>query len=279
MGISSSSSKTTPVYDKQVLGAADTLTGAYNTQAPKIAAVSDQVTGMLPGLMSRFQNGDPALNATRDYITSTLSGNPQHNPYLDQMIGQTNNDVANTTAAHLGTRGLTGGTVMQDILSRNLAQNETGLRYTDYANAQQQRAQAAGMGAGASAAQSGLISPVLDAAQAAMLPMQAASGYAGGINGLLGQYTNNRTSNPWGPSLLQGIGTIGAGFAMSDVNAKTDITRIGQTDAGLPLYSFRYHGDPTFRIGPMAQEVEVMQPHAMGPDVGGFKTVYYGEVR
>jgi hypothetical protein len=84
------------------------------------------------------------------------------------------------------------------------------------------------------------------------------------------------------------LGTIGqalqvaaqvAPFVASDVRLKTDIARVGVTDAGLPLYSFRYKGGDTFHIGPMAQDVEHTQPGAMGPDIHGFKTVHYGKVR
>jgi hypothetical protein len=65
---------------------------------------------------------------------------------------------------------------------------------------------------------------------------------------------------------------------LSDRRAKTDIKRIGQTDAGTPIYRFKYkHGGPV-QIGYMAQDLLETQPHAVttGPD--GFYRVSYGDV-
>lgn len=201
MGFSSSSTK--PVYGKELTGAANTLTSAYNAQAPKINAVSDQITGLIPSLLDKAQNGNPALNAAQDYITSTLSGDPAHNPALESMIAQTNSHVGNGVNAKMGVRGLTGGTVHEGILAKALAENETGLRYNDFTTQQQLRAQAAGMAPGVSGAQTAMYAPVFDAAQAVTMPIQAASNYGAGIGGLLGQYT--KSSNPWGATLFNGL--------------------------------------------------------------------------
>ncbi len=75
-----------------------------------------------------------------------------------------------------------------------------------------------------------------------------------------------------GASLIPGL------FALSDRRAKTDIKKIGQTDAGTPIYQFRYkHGGPT-QIGYMAQDLLETHPEAvtMGPD--GFYRVNYDMV-
>lgn len=78
---------------------------------------------------------------------------------------------------------------------------------------------------------------------------------------------------------LGGLFDAGLGLLkLSDRRAKTDIERIGQTDAGTPIYKFRYaHGGPV-QIGYMAQDLLETQPEAvtMGPD--GFYRVNYGEV-
>lgn len=276
MGLSSSTTKVKPIYESQITGAADTLKNAYNTAAPNIADVSSQVTGLMPGLLQRYTQGDPSLNAAQGYITSTLGHDPAQNPFLDQIVSQTNNNVANTTNAKLGARGLTGGTVMQDILSRNLAQNESGLRYADYNNGKQLQAQAAGMAPGVAAGQTGLLAPYFDAANAVTMPLTAAAGYAAGTGGLLGQYTNTKQSNPWGGMLLGGLGSAMSAFC--DIRLKENVRRIGQTDGGVPLYSFNYKGSNIPQIGPMAQEVAVLQPDALGGEVGGFLTVKFGEL-
>lgn len=277
MGISSSKSTTKPIYNKEIEGTASTLTGAYNAAAPGIAETSRQITGLLPSMIDRFSQGDPALNAARGYITSTLDGDPAQNPHLDDIIGRMGRDTSNSLHATMGTRGLTGGTAMQDILSRNLSQQAGDMRYNDWNAGQQRRAQAAGMAPGVAGAQSDLIAPILAASDAGMMPIRAASGYAGGMGGLLGQYTQTKTSNPWGPAVGQMLSSAAVGF--SDVRLKEGIRLIGETHGGVPLYSFRYKGDTEVKIGPMAHEVAEVQPAALGPDIGGFATVRYGDLR
>lgn len=206
MGISSGSSKVTPGYGKKYIdAAAASSSAAYNANSGNIQGVTNQITGLIPSLIDRYREGDPALNASRDYITSTLSGDPKQNPYLDDMLNISNGRVRNEISANMGSRGLTGGTVMQDILGRGLAENETGMRYQDYSAEMSRRAQAAAMGPGVSAAQTSLLDPAFNAAGVAMMPIQAANANAAGIGGLLGQYTNTKTKNPWGGALLGGV--------------------------------------------------------------------------
>lgn len=69
-----------------------------------------------------------------------------------------------------------------------------------------------------------------------------------------------------------------AGF-FSDERLKEDIHRVGETDDGLPIYSFRYKGDKKTQIGLIAQDVEKKKPEAVGlaPAADGklYKTVDY----
>ena len=55
---------------------------------------------------------------------------------------------------------------------------------------------------------------------------------------------------------------------------KDDIREVGELDNGLPVYSFRYKGDPKTQIGLMAQDVEKRDPKAVG-SLFGLKTVDY----
>jgi muramidase (phage lysozyme) len=69
-----------------------------------------------------------------------------------------------------------------------------------------------------------------------------------------------------------------AGF-FSDERLKEDIHRVGETDDGLPIYSYRYKGDKKTQIGLIAQDVEKEKPEAVGlaPAADGklYKTVDY----
>ena len=283
MGSSKKTQTNKPIYAPQIEGAANTVGGVYNQNAPKIQGYADTIGGLIPSLMERYNQGNPAMNAAQDYITRTL-GQTGPNPMLDQMISQTGNDVAQGINANLGTRGLTGGSVQQQILARELAKNATNLRYADFNNQQERMARAAGMAPGIAAGDMMAIAPLLSVADTASgLPMRAAGQYAGNIGNLLGQYqtTTQKSSGGLG-GILGGIlsSWAGSGFAIpSDRRLKTDIKRVGQTDNGLSIYTYRYGGEGPFHMGVMAQEVEAVQPEAIGPELHGFKTVNYAEVR
>ncbi len=308
MGLSSSTTKVEPWKQAQapIMAANSAVAGTYGANAGKIQGYADQIGGLIPSMVAKYQQGDQGINAARDWMTNTLQGNGT-NPNLQAMIDQSGNDMARGINANIGTRGLTGGSVQQHILGQELSKNAMGLRYNDWNNGQQRQMQAAGMAPGLAAADTIQIAPLLAAAQAAGgLPMDAASQYAGATGGLLGQYTTTKQSQPWGQALLgaaaNGIGAFagGGGFSggsaggigggisggisglasmFSDERLKQDIRRVGQTDEGLPVYSYRYIGGSTVHMGVMAQDVAQTQPDALGPVIGGYMTVNYGEVR
>lgn len=106
-------------------------------------------------------------------------------------------------------------------------------------------------------------------------------GAAGGLNNLYGNqlqaYQTQQANDP--TNAILGA-AVGAGMLMlSDRRAKTDITRVGTLDNGLPVYRFRYvHGGP-YVTGVMADEVAVIAPHAYvrgGP--GQFDRVDYSKL-
>jgi hypothetical protein len=62
----------------------------------------------------------------------------------------------------------------------------------------------------------------------------------------------------------------------SDRRLKEGIRRVGKTDDGMPIYTYRYKGDPNGQthMGLMADEVERRKPEAVGL-AAGYKTVDY----
>jgi Chaperone of endosialidase len=70
----------------------------------------------------------------------------------------------------------------------------------------------------------------------------------------------------------------GGGAAPSDIRLKEDVTRVGTTHLGLPLYQYRYKGMPGVWEGVMAQDVEIMHPNAIKPLPYGFKAVDYASL-
>lgn len=81
------------------------------------------------------------------------------------------------------------------------------------------------------------------------------------------------------PGISGGTATLGgllAGLAgLSDRRAKTDIQRIGATDAGTPIYRYRYRGTDTWQIGVMADE----NKHAIKAYVNGLALVDYRKIK
>ncbi|AUQ64434.1 hypothetical protein PhaeoP51_03503 [Phaeobacter inhibens] len=88
--------------------------------------------------------------------------------------------------------------------------------------------------------------------------------------------TQTTTQSGGGSGLMDALG-FGASLLpfLSDRRAKEDIRRVGQTDSGLPIYTYRYKGGDTFHMGVMAQEVEAVQPEAVVERPDGLKAVRY----
>lgn len=95
-------------------------------------------------------------------------------------------------------------------------------------------------------------------------------------------YGNARTqaANSGVNNLMNLAGTA-ASFAMSDRRLKRDVSRVGTTQGGLPVYRFRYRGaddDGREHIGVMAQEAREAFPHAVASRADGMLMVNYAEI-
>lgn len=102
----------------------------------------------------------------------------------------------------------------------------------------------------------------------------------GGVDyaGMVGQNYQNQM-NAYSAKMGGLFGLAGAGAqaaAMSDVRVKTDISRVGTLDNGLPVYCYRYAWGGPMQIGVMAQDVEHVRPEAVVEGLGGIKMVNYG---
>lgn len=208
MGKSKTKSTNKPVFEKEITGAANTVTGAYNQAQPGLNAGADQFAAIRQGILDRYASPDNPLNAARGHYSDVLSGRYlDGNPQLDALVAQTNNDVGNAVTASLGTRGLTGGSAHSGIVSRELAKNETGLRYQDWANQLARMDNAASSVGSLGQAESAMLSPAIQAYQAQLAPLMAAQDYGSTIGGLLGNYQNTTTTQKQGlGGMLAGLG-------------------------------------------------------------------------
>lgn len=103
-------------------------------------------------------------------------------------------------------------------------------------------------------------------------------GLSGGAGGLLGMAAGAGAAYLSGGSLIPAMMAGGMGGSyLSDRRAKEDIVQIGEADNELPIYLFRYKGDPRFQIGFMAQDVEKVHPEAVTTHPSGLKLVDYAQ--
>jgi len=101
---------------------------------------------------------------------------------------------------------------------------------------------------------------------------------AGAIqNQYQGQLANYNAGQASSNNFMNGLFGLGSAYLLSDARAKTDIKRVGTTDGGLPVYTYKYKGDHVTHMGVMAQDVEKVRPDAVGT-IGGFKAVDYSKV-
>lgn len=119
-------------YDR--LQSANTANGTGNNPASSYAQMVAE---------GGYLNAQPSAN-----LYSTIMGNDylRGNPYLDNVVAQTNEDVATQTNRMFGARGMGSGigSAFADVLSKNLANNEGQLRYQNYNDAANRQLQAAG---------------------------------------------------------------------------------------------------------------------------------------
>lgn len=95
-----------------------------------------------------------------------------------------------------------------------------------------------------------------------------------GNSALLNQYGSGGTGDSiYGAG--SGFGDASGSYSTSDRRAKTNIKEVGETDNGLPVYSYRMKGSDKTQIGLMADDVEKVNPKAVKKGKDGLKRVNY----
>lgn len=195
--------------------------------------------------------------------------------------------------------GMTGSTLHQQNLAQGLAAGLGGVENDAWQQGQNRSLQAAGMIPGLNQSGQNSINflndigqqqQVQDQAQlsaAALQDQQAKTSELNGLQDYLSLTTGagsqfgvqSSTSRQSGGGLL---GALGAGaqfapFLFSDRRLKSDIKRVGETDDGLPIYTYKYRGSDTVQMGVMADELEAVRPSAVVIK-SGYKAVNYGAI-
>ena len=147
-----------------------------------------------------------------------------------------------------------------------------------------QMLQALGMTGDLSNAQYAGVAPAISLLNtASQTPYYGLQAYAGALDNLAGRYGTSVGNSSQTPSTFKQIQN-GLGFAaqiaggFSDVRLKRDIRRVGRTDDGLGIYTYRFAGSDRAEMGVLAHEVAALRPDALGAPVAGFQTVHYGRL-
>lgn len=238
-----------------------------------LAGLAEQQSGMLKDYLTKpfsFTNDD-ATNWAYDLASQRIL--PQQKLDTEAMQRQ------------LLQRGLRPGTEQYDSEMRRLTNSQT-----DQLNqlALQGRSQAFNEAAYTRSAPINEISSLLSGSQVtqpgstfASTPQTQVGGvdYSGLVNNNYNQQMQQNNAMMGGMFGLGGTLAMGGmkyGLPLlSDRRAKEGIRRVGETDAGIPIYTYRYKGSPITHMGVMADEVDD-DMKVMGDD--GLYRVYYNRV-
>ena len=221
--------------------------------------------------------------------------------YQSAAFDQVRQNVVDTITPQINSSfagsGMTGSTLHQQNLARGLSSGLADVENQAFQQSQQRALQAAGMmgqanqnmmapldylrelgGERQQQSQAEIQAAVLQDQQAKTGELAALQDYLALSTGAGGQFGVQSSTSRNNPGLLgiAGLGLQGAAL-FSDRRLKTDIKRVGQTDDGLPIYTYRYITGGPVQMGVMAQEVEQVNPDAV-TDIGGYKGVNYGKL-
>lgn len=263
-----------------ITAGANAVQGAYQANQPNIANISSTLQNNMGQVLGSTLN-NPGIAAAGDYNNAVLGGKYLNgNPNLQGIIDSTNSDVANKVNASIGSRGGAGGSAQAQIMARELAKNETGLRYQDYSTERGYQDKGVANAAALSGANDGNIQALLQylTGQAA-IPQSGAQSYASSIGQLLGNSQTQTSTPSAGSSIMSGLGTAASIASLfSDRRLKTEIEKVGEYADGLGKYVWRYIWGGPKHEGVMADEIATLRPWALGPVIAGYATVDYSRL-
>lgn len=269
-------------------------------------------TAALNATESRAVNGNPIVGQAQGETSKILSGaylDPNTNPGFSSMLDTVRANTLPGLDSRFELAGRTGSGLHGRAVGEGLGSAIGQLTYNNY-NAERDRMMSA-MNSAPSLAQADYLDPQALASVGAAREAQAQKGisediarydygqtqpwdalarYMQGVSGNYGSTTTGVTTQYLpqqstlgsvlgglmsGVGILGGTGAFGASGWLSDERTKKDIKRVGETDEGLPIYTYRYKWGGPLLMGVMAQDVAEEKPEALGPMAGPFLTVNY----
>lgn len=267
------------------------------------AGLSPETEMALQFQTGRALAGSPLTAAAQGELTKTLSGDylSAGNPHFSAMMQQVSNQITPQVNAQFAAANRGNSGAHANALTSALADAGSRLAYENYGDERQRMVQGmlfapqlaqqdyfdaaklAEVGGVREDLQQQAINEAMQRHQfKQMEPWQRLQMYGNLVQGNVGSEGTSSTTQPrrslsigdalGGAAGLAGI--LGMLGVFSDARVKEDIRRVGETDEGLGVYTYRYKGSPVTQMGVMAQEVEQVHPEAVG-NIGGIKTVRY----
>lgn len=257
-------------YILKNLAQQDAVFNASQPDLMKYAALQRDTYGRVsPG-------AEQGIIGAQNLVNQDLSGaNLNGNPYLDAIIGQTNEGVTNDVNDQFGMAGRYGSGQHAAILAKQLADADNQLRFQNYSTERGYQQDAIGQAQNLMGGSQSLLN---NAAELPWIGVQAANGAVRQASNGYGTQTSKTSGGLFQDLLAAGATAAQAAAMASDRRLKVDVEKIGEEPDGLGLYRYRYvtdAPDAPLREGVMADEVEKLRPWAMGPERGGFATVDY----
>lgn len=232
---------------------------AQSTSANNSASWNDAYPGLQNSYGSQINNG----LGSNDFVSALLG--LQGNPAADDAFAKYKDSTGFQSALDTGSKAITGNMASKGLLNSGATgkaldkfgidtENQSFSNYLDHLMGLSSQ----GLGAG------GLLASTGQKSMGSGTSQSTSSGTSSGSS-----YSK--------PGMGQFIGSIMSSAAASDRRLKTDIVPVGENE-GLVIYDYRYIWDrpSVVRRGYMADEVELLRPDALGPELkGGYKTLYY----
>jgi len=293
--------------------------GTVSPSSPYTAAGLSALGGLgaqgSPNLASGNAAAQQLLTGTGtagNALTATARGDGLQtaNPHLEGQIQDQSDQIATQLRSLYSGSGRYGSSTMNRDLTDRLGQLRGGILSTNWENERNRQLQAAGALQAGQVSGLGSLSGLDDLRYSGANQLLQAGNIADTINQSkndnpwtrLQNYgntvagvtsgTGTQTSSQPGPSVLSQIlgGTAGVGSLigslakagiLSDERTKTDVRRVGETDGGLGIFTYRFKHEgkaAPIRMGVMAGEVAHKQPDAALSLPMGLRGVDYARV-
>ena len=282
-------------------------------QASQYAMNNQQFPGMTPYQQQALERqgqmaseGGGVYGDAQKQFRSTVNGeNLKGNPYLQQQIDGALGDMSRAYSltakpqmeASMVRSGSFGNQGLQQMqmeqqrqLQETMARTAGDMRFNNYAMERDNQVNAtnnaAQFDAGRYADTDRLYKAGATQQEQALnelkFPMEQYKSLAGILNPMqqiyAGKDSKQSSLNP--QDSQDGLAAMGnlLGSLFSDRRLKEDIKKVGKTDDGSNIYTYKYKGLPTTHMGVMAQELQKKNPDAVG-SVGGLLAVDYSKVK